>query len=60
MDLLKDDVIRYPDAYLHECASRQGVSICGITHALKRLGVSYKKNTLSPQSGRREAYFIQT
>ena len=59
MDLLKDDIIRYPDAYLHERASRQGVSIRGITHALKRLGVSYKKNTLSPQSGRREAYFIQ-
>ena len=43
MDLLRDDVVRYPDAYLHECASKQGVSIRGITHALKRLGVSHKK-----------------
>ncbi len=59
MDLLRDDVVRYPDAYLHERASRQGVSIRGITHALKRLGFSYKKN-ISPQSRRTKAYFIQT
>ncbi len=48
MDLLRDDVVRYPDAYLHERASRQVVSIRGITHALKRLGFSYKKNAISP------------
>ena len=50
MDLLKDDVICYPDAYLHERASRQGVSIRGITHALKRLGVSYKKTLYHPKA----------
>jgi hypothetical protein len=45
MDALREDVINYPDAYQYERAVRFGVSQTGIVAALKRVGVSYKKNT---------------
>jgi transposase len=47
MDALREDVIKYPDAYQYERAIRFGVSQTGILAALKRLGVSYKKNMCS-------------
>jgi transposase len=47
--LLKD-VEMYPDAYLQERANRLQVSRSGIAVALKRLGISRKKNVFSPQS----------
>jgi len=58
MEKLKADVAFYPDSYYHERAKRLGVSKTGVYWALKRLGVSYKKNTQTPQSRRREAIFI--
>ena len=50
-DQLKRDVERYPDAYQYERAERLGVSQAGIGAALKRLGISRKKNALSSPSG---------
>ena len=52
MEALAEDVKTYPDAYQYERANRLGVSSSGIGHALKRLGVSYKKNARPPEGGR--------
>lgn len=58
MDALKRDVEFYPDAYLYERAQRLGASRNGIHKALKRLNVSYKKNSRASQSGSRKALYI--
>lgn len=50
MEELKKDVQRYPDAYQYERAQRFGVSQRGIGYALKRLGISRKKNAFTSQS----------
>jgi len=50
MQALAEDVERYRDAYRYERAQRLGVSASGIGHALKRLGVSHKKNARPSQS----------
>jgi transposase len=50
MEALKKDVEAYPDAYQYERAKRLNVSPMGIAHALKRLGVTYKKNPKSSTS----------
>tara|TARA_Y100001970_G_scaffold120656_1_gene149693 strand:+ start:46 stop:408 length:363 start_codon:yes stop_codon:yes gene_type:complete len=43
MDALAKDVATYSDSYLRERAARFNVSTYGISLALKRLGISYKK-----------------
>jgi transposase len=48
---LARDVREYPDAYQSERAKRFGVSEKGIGHALRRMNVTYKKNT-SASKGR--------
>jgi len=58
MDNLKKDVQLYPDSYIYERAKRFNVSVGAIFNALKRLGVTYKKNTAAPQSRRREAQIV--
>jgi transposase len=45
MEALKRDVEQYPEAYQHERAARLGVSDYCVWYALKRLDVTYKKNT---------------
>ena len=50
MEALKQDVEEYPDAYQYERAKRLGVSQRGIGYALKRLGISCKKNVLPSKS----------
>lgn len=50
MEALKKDIETYPDAYQYERAKRLNVSRAGVAHALKRLGVTYKKNPKSPPS----------
>lgn len=45
MDALARDVVQYPDAYQSERAVRFGVHQNAIHHGLKKLKVSYKKNT---------------
>ena len=44
MELLKDDILNYPDSFQYERAQRFGVSASGIALALQRLKISYKKN----------------
>ena len=58
MEALKQDLNDYPDGYQHERAKRLGVSQKGIFEALKRLGVSYKKNTEASQGGSRKAIYL--
>ena len=59
MEAFKQDVEIHPDSYLHERAERFGVTAMGIWHAIKRLGVTYKKNPKTSKSQRRGSYFIQ-
>lgn len=54
MSRLADDVKAYPDAYHYERAERLKVSTRCVGYALQRLGVSYKKNPQSSQSGSRK------
>ena len=55
---LKQDVIDYPDAYLQERAGRLGVSQFCISYNLKKLNITYKKNSNTSKSRRREAQII--
>ena len=43
-DMLLNDVKEYPDDYQYERARRLNCSKTGIYHALKRLGISQKKD----------------
>lgn len=52
MKALEEDVKKNPDIYLSERAERFGISVSGIFYALRRLNVSYKKNSVS-SSGKR-------
>ncbi len=45
MEALKKDVEEHPDDFIYERAERFSVSDSGMRYALKRLGVSRKKNT---------------
>ncbi|SFJ07174.1 transposase [Nitrosomonas sp. Nm34] len=54
MERLAQNVKNYPDAYQYERAKRLGVSKQGINHALKRLGVTYKKSLRHPKASEEE------
>jgi len=58
MEALKEDVGKYPDAYLYERASRLKVSISGVYSALKRLNITYKKNSKPSKSRSRKAIYV--
>jgi transposase len=58
MEALKKDIEEYPDSYQYERAERLGASQSGIYWALKRLNVTYKKNTNSSKSRRRKALIV--
>ena len=49
-DALIEDVKRYPDDYNYERARRLNCSKASIYHALKRLGISQKKDLRTPKS----------
>ena len=49
-DVLLNDVKQYPDDYQYERAQRLNCSKTGIHHALKRLGISQKKDLRTPKS----------
>lgn len=55
MQALKKDIEKKPDAYQWERAEKFGVTAWGIGKALRRLGKTYKKNSVSPQGRRRTA-----
>ena len=57
-DVLKQDIECNPDAYQYERAQRLGVSQAGIYKALKRLGITYKKNAESSQEMRRRSGYL--
>ena len=59
MEALKKDIKKYPDGYLDERSERLGVSRSGIFCAMKRLGVSYKKNAYASKTERRTAWHLQ-
>ena len=48
-EALLKDVNQYPDDYMYERAQRLGCSKSGIEIALKRLGISQKKDTRTPE-----------
>lgn len=50
MAALKKDIKQFPDKFQYERAKELGVTQGAIGFALKRLNISYKKNSLSPQS----------
>ena len=58
MDALKKDIERDPDAYQYERAARFGVTQMAIWAALKRLKVSYKKNSQASQSRSRKTSYL--
>ena len=58
MEALGRDVRDYPDAYQYERAARFGVHANAISHGLKKLNVSYKKNTATPKSRRRRTAYL--
>ena len=55
---LINDIKHFPDSYSYERAGRLGVSKSGITYALKRLNIRYKKNSHSPEGGSRKKIYI--
>jgi transposase len=58
---LARDVRQWPSASQAERAKRLGVSAKGIDHALRRMNITYKKNTAASQSGRwRSAHLPST
>lgn len=59
IEKLKQDILDYPDGYLKERAERLGVSDHCISRNLKKIGVTYKKNSNTSQSRRRETIIIQ-
>jgi len=50
MEALKKDMDKNPDRFQYERAEDYGVSAWAIGLALRRLKISYKKNTVSSQS----------
>jgi transposase len=58
MEALKQDLIENPDAYQYERANRLGVSQKGIFEALKRVGVTYKKNLKASESRSRKTICV--
>jgi transposase len=55
---LARDVREHPDAYQAERAQRLGVSKQGIGHALRRMGISYKKKPSAPTGERRRTAIL--
>ncbi|QQR54204.1 transposase [bacterium] len=50
MKALEEDVLRCPDAYERERAVKLGVAKSTVHYALKRLGITHKKNAQTPES----------
>ena len=56
MEALKKDIEDHPDSYQYERAARFGVTQTGIWHALRRLGVTYKKTSHLPRRTAKDAH----
>jgi transposase len=57
---LLEDIEKYPDAYNYERARRLNVSTTGIYWALKRLGITYKKNSKTSKGLRAKTSSLYT
>lgn len=57
-EALIQDILDHPDSYSHERAKRLGITASGIKYAIKRLGISYKKNTKSSKGGSRKKIYV--
>ncbi len=57
-EALIEDIKRYPDSYGYERAERLRASRTGIQDAMKRLSVTYKKNSKSSKSGSRKKIYV--
>ena len=58
LDVLRQDIRDYPDAYQYERAKRMGVAQNAIFLALKKLGVTYKKNSEASQSRHKRTAYL--
>ena len=58
MAALAEDVRQFPDAYHYERAARFGVFPNAIFHALRKLGVTYKKSAAPSQGARRQTAYL--
>jgi|APCry1669190119_1035276.scaffolds.fasta_scaffold30205_1 transposase len=60
IDMLQliEDIEKYPDAYQIERAKRLGVSQRCVGYALKRLGVTYKKNSKTSKGLHRQTAYL--
>ena len=58
MEVLREDIELYPDSYCYERATRFGVSSTGIRDAQYRLGITYKKNSETSESGSRAKIYL--
>ena len=58
-ETLMEDIEKYPDAFNYERAKRLNVSPSGIRCAMKRLRISYKKNTKPSQGLQRKKANLQ-
>ena len=58
MKKLAEDVINNPDGYQYERVKRLEVSQAAVYFGLKRLGVTYKKNTKTSKSRQRKACYV--
>ena len=58
LELLREDVKNYPDSYQYERAKRLMVSEACIWSNLKKLDITYKKNSKTSKSRRRKAIII--
>lgn len=56
MEALAEHVKKFPDQYQRERAEHFGVCKLAIGYALKRLGVTYKKNAAASKSERRRTH----
>lgn len=54
VEALKQDIEQYPDAYQFERGARLGVSKYCVWYTLKRLNVTYKKNSAASKSNPRK------
>ena len=52
------DIEQFPDSYSYERAERLWIGESGIKYAIKQLGITYKKNSKSSESGSRKKIYV--
>lgn len=53
-----EDINKYPDSYCYERGKRLGCSHAWIWQAMKKMKISYKKNTKTSKAGRRKKIYV--